>query len=98
MAFIYRLLHYHRMFLKASEGEVNNYMYHSLMSYDIKRNILEETKRGEKTTRQIAKEEQQKKDFNQLKKLFSLDGNFESKLMSNLSIPLYYTIFNNRGE
>ncbi|HOH98271.1 MAG TPA: type III-A CRISPR-associated protein Cas10/Csm1 [Candidatus Cloacimonadota bacterium] len=85
LQFLYRLLAYHQMYLETRKNTTNlrNYLYDSLLSYDIKRNI-EKERNG-----QIANPEL----VNTLKNLTGLQ---EGSMMQNLRIPLCHAIYKHR--
>lgn len=88
-AFLYRLLKYHLLFLEYQEkGEINGLMYHSLMAYDVGRKIVE-WKNGE-----IKKEDREV--YKELLRLYQV-GKVDVELMENLKIPLFWTLYKNRG-
>lgn len=90
-SFLNRLLQYHRMFLEANvendEGKINlmGLRYHSLMAYDIIRNIAKL-----KGNELINADE-----IEQLYKLYDLK-NADISLMKNLKIPLFWAMYKNR--
>ncbi|MEN3013934.1 MAG: type III-A CRISPR-associated protein Cas10/Csm1 [Endomicrobiia bacterium] len=94
-AFLYRLLKYHNMYLntKKDKYDIRNLLYHSLMAYDVKRNIIQIKKENGQT--KIVNEEL----INELQKLYkiSLDPQ-EEILMKNLKIPLFWVLYKNRGR
>lgn len=79
IGFLYRLLVYHEMFLEAEKGNVYALRYHSLMNYDVRRNISD----------------QDTKDL--LLPLYQIGG-MDKDLMQNLKIPLFWTLYRNRGK
>ncbi len=84
--FLYRLLTYHRMYLRAiDEGEARDLIYQALMSHDLKRNII-------KTEEDLITK---KHLIDELYKLYGLDIEDKS-LMRNLKIPLFWTLYKNR--
>jgi CRISPR-associated protein Csm1 len=88
VAFLYRLFKYRRMFMDYKEkGIVEGLRFHSLMNYDVKRNI--ERKENDKL---INPEEVEK-----LRPLYVTGESLDKELLENLKIPLYIALFNNRG-
>jgi len=88
LQFLYRLLTYHQMYLETLNKEnVNyrNFLYESLLNYDIKRNI--EKMRGNQLTNPEI-----------VNKLRSLTGLEEGNTMKYLRIPLCHTIYKNRNK
>ncbi len=88
LQFLYRLLTYHQMYLETLNKEnVNyrNFLYESLLNYDIKRNI-EKMKDNKLTNPEI------------VNKLRSLTGLEEGNTMKYLRIPLCHTIYKNRKK
>ena len=89
--FLRRLLQYYSMFSEAHtkdlKGNVNlqGLRFHSLMAYDIKRNIAQYNGR----------ELQNPEEINQLYRLYSLK-NIDTSLMKHLQLPLFWTIYKNR--
>jgi CRISPR-associated protein Csm1 len=83
--FLYRLFRYHRMFKDAKRGRVDQFKFHSLMAYDVRRNI-----RREKNGVLLNEDE-----LNQLYRLFDLNQ-LDKSLMNNLQIPLSYVLYKNR--
>jgi len=89
MAFLYRLLKYHKMYLKAkNEGQVESLIFHSKMNYDIQRNIIN-IKDGEIVNGEL---------LEKLEPLYKL-SRFESEgeaLMKKLNVALSVAIYANR--
>ena len=89
MAFLYRLLKYHKMYLKAkNEGQVESLIFHSKMNYDIQRNIID-VKDGETVNREL---------IEKLEPLYKLNR-FENEgevLMKKLNVALSIAIYANR--
>ena len=88
LQFLYRLLTYHQMYLETlNKDNVNyrNYLYESLLNYDIKRNI-EKMKDNKLTNLEIVNE------------LRSLTGLEEGSMMKYLRIPLCHTIYKKRNK
>ncbi len=86
-AFIYRLFKYHRLFLRSEEGHVEGLRFHSLMNYDINRNI-KITKNNEIINQN---------ELHKLRPLYEAGDGQDKELMRYLKIPLYITLFKNRG-
>ncbi len=89
LQFLYRLLAYHEMYLETqNEHNTNyrNYMYQSLLHYDIKRNI-EKGRADNLSNAELV---------NTLKKLTGLEE--EGSMMKHLRIPLCHTIYKNRKK
>lgn len=87
LQFLYRLLGYHQMYMETRcnpSTNLHNYLYDSLLNYDIKRNI------EKKTAGQISNLEL----VNTLKNLTGLQ---EGSMMEHLRIPLCHAIYKNRN-
>lgn len=86
--FLYRLLSYHNMYLNTlnKETDIRNYMFQSLLFYDIRRNLVPLCKK-EDTTFQ---------DF--IQKLLDIIGLKESPTMKNIRIPVCHTIYKHRKK
>lgn len=86
--FLYRLLSYHNMYLNTlnKETDIRNYMFQSLLFYDIRRNLVPLCKK-EDTTFQ---------DF--IQKLLDIIGLKESPTMKNIRIPVCHTIYKHRNK
>lgn len=88
MAFLYRLLEYHRMALRYFEQNmVEGLKYLSALSYDVGRNIVEKDKSGI-----IKKGHEEQKVLQDLINE-RLDNN---SLIYNIKIPLFWTLYRNR--
>ena len=87
VGFIYRLFKYRRMFIDSEEGKIEGLRFHSLMNYDIKRNI--EQKKGEEIIN--------KETLDKLKPLYATGDALDKELLRNLNIPLYIALLKNRG-
>lgn len=85
LQFLYRLLGYHQMYLESQNDstDLRNYLYDSLLSYDIRRNI-QKIRNNQITNPDIV---------NKLKELTGLE---EGSTMQYLRIPLSHTIYKNR--
>jgi len=87
-AFLYRLLKYQRMFFEVEdEGKIEQLIYHSLMARDVRRNI-EIRKDGQITNRNV---------IDRLYPLYAIGDSQDKELMRNLKIPIFWTIYKNRG-
>ena len=86
LQFLYRLLSYHEMYLETLNETTNyrNYLYESLLHYDIKRN-LEKMKNGQLSNPEL------------VKTLKQLTGLQEGNMMKHLRIPLCHTIYKHRN-
>jgi CRISPR-associated protein Csm1 len=86
LQFLYRLLGYHQMYLetKKENTDLRNYLYDSLLNYDIRRNI-QKIKNNVITNPEIV---------NTLKELTGISE--EGSAMDYLRIPLSHTIYKNR--
>jgi len=85
LQFLYRLLSYHQMYLETKSDSTNlrNYLYDSLLNYDIRRNI-QKLNGGQVSNPEIV---------NTLKELTGLQ---EGSAMDFLRVPLSHTIYKNR--
>jgi len=86
-AFLFRLFKYRAMFLESEQGKVEGLRFHSLMNYDIVRNI--EKKKGDLI---LNREELEK-----LKPLYSTGEALDKELLRDLKIPLCIALLENRG-
>lgn len=86
LQFLYRLLGYHQMYLETKSNSTNlrNYLYDSLLNYDIRRNI-QKTRNNRITNPEVV---------NKIKELTGLSE--EGSAMDYLRIPLSHTIYKNR--
>ncbi len=85
--FIYRILQYHKMFLSCvDEGKIEGLRFHSLMAYDIGRNIVRKDKE-----KNIINPDEVKK----LASLFDIEKP-DRELMRNLKIPIFWVLYKNR--
>ncbi len=81
-SFLYRLLKYHEMYKDYSEnGIIEGLRFHSLMTRDIRRNV-------EKKNPEIVK---------YMQPLYVVGDGFNEKLMNNIKIPVFWTLYKNRG-
>lgn len=87
VGFLYRLFKYRRMFMDSEEGKIEGLRFHSLMNYDIKRNI--EQKKGEEIIN--------KETLDKLKPLYATGDALNKEQLRNLKIPLYIALLKNRG-
>lgn len=87
-AFLYRLLKYHEMFINAEdEGKTESFKFHFLMTRDIRRNI-------EKKEREVVINQDV---IDKLYPLYAIGEMQDKVLMRNLKIPVFWTIYKNRG-
>ena len=86
--FLYRLLSYHNMYINTlkKETDIRNYMYQSLLFYDIRRNLAPLLK----------KEDVEFQNF--IQKLLDTIGLKESPTMKNIRIPVCHTIYKHRKK
>ncbi|MBW2037786.1 MAG: type III-A CRISPR-associated protein Cas10/Csm1 [Deltaproteobacteria bacterium] len=85
-SFLYRLLQYHNMFMRVEEQkDIEAMKFHSLMSYDIARNI----RKGD------AENPSNINELTELYRLFEI-GKMDASLMRNLKIPLFWAMYKNR--
>jgi hypothetical protein len=85
--FLYRLLKYHRMHLELKEeGKIEQALYRSRMSYDLKRNIEKRDANNQVVNQEV---------LDQLYRLFDLRTQ-DMVLMDNLSIPVQWALYRNR--
>jgi len=87
-AFLYRLLMYHKLFLDSKRGKIEGLKFHSLMAYDVRRNIEKKDKNGNIINRDI---------IDQLQRLYVV-GNIDEPLMANLTIPVFWALYKHRGK
>ncbi len=86
-SFLYRLLKYREMALDYLDNrKVEGLLFLSKLSYDLKRNI----ERQEGKPKRIVNEEE-------LRKLKKLEDIHSEKTIKNIHIPIYYTLYKNRG-
>jgi CRISPR-associated protein Csm1 len=86
-AFLYRLLKYHEMFLEAEEGRIEGLRFHSLMVRDIKRNIEKKDNQGNVINQEV---------IDRLLPLCAIIDQ-DRELMINIKIPVFWTLYKNRG-
>ncbi len=89
--FLYRLFKYRRMFMDSEAGKIEGLRFHSLMNYDLVRNIQQKTKEEGKEI--ILNPEEMEK----LLPLYATGKELNKELLKNLKIPLYIALFKNRG-
>lgn len=87
-SFLYRLLKYHEMYLSSEDGIVEGLKFHSLMTRDVRRNIEKKNKQGN-VLNQIF--------LDMLSPLYIVGTGFNKTLMNNLKIPVFWTLYKNRG-
>jgi len=83
VSFLYRLLKYQRMFIEAKNGAIEGFRFHSAMARDVYRNI-EKKEKGQKLAAMFLP-------------LYEVGAGFNEKLMEHLKIPVFGTIYKNRG-
>ena len=88
ISFLYRLLKYKEMFDRSEKGEIEGLIFHSLMSYDVRRNIKKDEEE---------EMEERKNILEKLETLYTTGDKFNKNLMRNLKIPVFWTIYKNRG-
>lgn len=87
-SFLYRLLKYHEMYLSSERGIIEGLKFHSLMTRDVRRNIEKKDKSGNIVNQNI---------IDILSPLYMVGKGFDKKLMMNLKIPIFWTLYKNRG-
>lgn len=87
-SFLYRLLKYHEMYLSSEDGIVEGLKFHSLMTRDVRRNIEKKDKQGNALNQEL---------LGTLSPLYIVGNGFDKKLMKNLKIPVFWTLYKNRG-
>ncbi len=87
-AFLYRLLKYHEMHLLSENGIIEGLKFHSLMTRDVRRNIEKKDKQGNVTNQRF---------LDILRPLYIVGTEFNKALMNNLKIPVFWTLYKNRG-
>jgi CRISPR-associated protein Csm1 len=88
-SFLYRLLKYHEMYKSYEEYNiVEGLRFHSLMSRDVRRNIARKDKQGNIINQKL---------IDKLLPLYEIGEGFDSELMRNLKIPVFWTLYKNRG-
>jgi CRISPR-associated protein Csm1 len=96
VGFLHRLFKYRHMFMEAEEdGKIEGLRFHSLMNYDITRNIKQVAKKKEKGKLKPVVLNQ--KEIDELMPLFITGNNLDKELWRNLKIPLYIALYKNRG-
>jgi len=88
-SFLYRLLKYHEMYRSyMEEDQIEGLRFHSLMSRDIRRNIVKKDKAGNILNEGL---------IHALQPLHEVGEGFKGELMNNLKIPVFWTLYKNRG-
>jgi len=88
-SFLYRMIKYHEMYKNFVEDNfVEGLKFHSAMSRDIKRNIERRDKHGNILNQEL---------INILQPLYEIGDGFNKTLMNNLKIPVFWTLYKNRG-
>ncbi len=87
-SFLYRLLKYHEMYLSSEKGFIKGLKFHSAMSRDVRRNIERKDKYENILNQELV---------NALQPLYEVGEGFDKDLMSNLKIPVFWTLYKNRG-
>jgi CRISPR-associated protein Csm1 len=87
-SFLYRLLKYHEMYLSSERGIIEGLKFHSLMTRDVRRNIEKKDKSGNIVNQNI---------IDILSPLYMIGKGFDKELMRNLKIPIFWTLYKNRG-
>lgn len=89
--FIHKLLTYHKMYLDFKKGDVAKLIFHSRMNYDVRRNLDERlVKRDDSESKEWFKENV----LTAIQRLYQTP--VEDTLMTNLKIPVYWTLYKNR--
>ena len=87
-SFLYRLLKYHEMYLSSERGIIECLKFHSLMTRDVRRNIEKKDTQGITLNPGLLR---------MLSPLYIVGNGFDKKLMKNLKIPVFWTLYKNRG-
>lgn len=88
-SFLYRMLKYHEMYKGfAKNNIVEGLKFHSAMSRDVRRNIERKDKYGNILNLEL---------INRLRPLYEVGDGFDRELMNNLRIPVFWTLYKNRG-
>ena len=88
-SFLYRMLKYHEMYKNFAERDlIEGLKFHSAMSRDIRRNIERKDKHENSLNPEL---------INRLQPLYEVGDGFNKELMSNLKIPVFWTLYKNRG-
>lgn len=87
-SFLYRLLKYHEMYLSSERGIIEGLKFHSLMTRDVRRNIEKKDKQGNILNQRF---------IDMLNPLYVVGSVFDKTLMKNLKIPVFWTLYKNRG-
>ncbi len=84
-SFLYRLLKYHEMYNRYDiYKEIEYLRFHALLARDVRRNIDDEDPDGARI-------------IEALRRLYSVGDEFDDELMRNLKIPVFWTLYKNRG-
>jgi len=87
-SFLYRMLKYHEMYLDSEKGLIEGLKFHSAMSRDVRRNIERRDTNGDILNSEL---------LNKLFPLYEVGKGFDKELMNNLKIPVFWTLYKNRG-
>ena len=88
-SFLYRMLKYHEMYKNFAERDlIEGLKFHSAMSRDVRRNIERKDKHGNIINQEF---------INILQPLYEVGEGFNESLMNNLKIPVFWTLYKNRG-
>ena len=88
-SFLYRMLKYHEMYKGFAEKNfIEGLKFHSAMSRDVRRNIERKDKHGNILNHEI---------ISRLQTLYKIGDGFDKELMNNLKIPVFWTLYKNRG-
>jgi hypothetical protein len=88
-SFLYRMLKYHEMYKSFAEKDlIEGLKFHSTMSRDVRRNIERRDKHGNILNPEL---------INILQPLYEIGDTFDKALMNNLKIPIFWTLYKNRG-
>jgi len=88
-SFLYRMLKYHEMYKDFSERNlIEGLKFHSAMSRDVRRNIERRDKYGNVLNPIL---------IETLRPLYAVGDGFDKELMHNLKIPVFWTLYKNRG-
>jgi len=88
-SFLYRMLKYHEMYKSFAERDlIEGLKFHSAMARDVRRNIERKDKQGNILNPKL---------INRLQPLYEVGDGFNKELMNNLKIPVFWTLYKNRG-
>jgi CRISPR-associated protein Csm1 len=88
-SFLYRMLKYHEMYKNFAEKDlIEGLKFHSTMTRDVRRNIERRDKQGNILNPELIKI---------LQPLYEIGDGFDKALMNNLKIPVFWTLYKNRG-